>query len=810
MSLVAWGIFEYAGDSASRKLSLWNGTNWSPVFEIGENESVTAFTVFNNRLIVATLTDEPIGPDTFRVLAWDGSSLEILGATFNGRVRSFAAFNNELIAVGNFTLASDDCVARWNGTHWIGFPLVPFTPSQNVNTACEWNNTLVIGGDASNQNAIFAWNGSTWSPVGSPSLERVITLVVFNGELIAGGTGLFQGAGPKYAVARWSGSNWSPMGGEFRMFDDEPGTVLDLKPHNGELYASGNYASIDGIACGSIAKWDGTHWQPIDVGISEGFTGTWARSLATFQGTLIVAGNFTRAGSIRAANIASWNGSSWSTLGTGVSSVINASVAHNGSVVVGGPFDEIQGELMHAVARWDGSAWHAMPGLDGEVYALAVYNSEVIAAGEIFLEGQEDPISVARWNGAQWIPIGTTLFGTVRALIVYNGELIAGGDIPGSPRNNLARWNGTLWRSLGSGVNNRVSSLAVYAGSLYVGGRFSAASGVPARGIARWNGTTWQAVGAGVTSPNSGYNVTALAVHDGQLVASAGFASISSLPLVLCAWDGATWQTLGGLFGECYGLFPYQSDLVAIGPGYEGGIARWDGIQWSLLSTGLTDAQPALQSIYGNSAPYTAVEFNGELFVGGNFQAAGNQPSAYWARWRDFTPTAIDQQPNIVVTCADQPAQFGLLASGSEVLTYQWQWLPTPSGGGTGAWLNIEEGNNERPSSNSVAFIASGSGTPSLTLQDTRLDTVAADGIRCLVSTSCDSVTSGTASLTVCFANLNCDAGVDIDDLLMFLDAFGAGTLAADLDDSSGLGAPDGNVDINDLLFFLARFEAGC
>ncbi len=54
------------------------------------------------------------------------------------------------------------------------------------------------------------------------------------------------------------------------------------------------------------------------------------------------------------------------------------------------------------------------------------------------------------------------------------------------------------------------------------------------------------------------------------------------------------------------------------------------------------------------------------------------------------------------------------------------------------------------------------------------------------------------------------DGGVDINDLLYFLGAYEAGSIAADLDDGSGAGTPDGGVDINDLLFFLARYEAGC
>lgn len=54
------------------------------------------------------------------------------------------------------------------------------------------------------------------------------------------------------------------------------------------------------------------------------------------------------------------------------------------------------------------------------------------------------------------------------------------------------------------------------------------------------------------------------------------------------------------------------------------------------------------------------------------------------------------------------------------------------------------------------------------------------------------------------------DGGIDINDLLYFLDRFEAGARAADLDDGSLTRTPDGAVDINDLLFFLYAFEGGC
>lgn len=55
------------------------------------------------------------------------------------------------------------------------------------------------------------------------------------------------------------------------------------------------------------------------------------------------------------------------------------------------------------------------------------------------------------------------------------------------------------------------------------------------------------------------------------------------------------------------------------------------------------------------------------------------------------------------------------------------------------------------------------------------------------------------------------DGGVEVADLLYFLDRYAEGSLEADLDDDAAEpGNPDGGVDINDLLYFLARFEGGC
>lgn len=61
-----------------------------------------------------------------------------------------------------------------------------------------------------------------------------------------------------------------------------------------------------------------------------------------------------------------------------------------------------------------------------------------------------------------------------------------------------------------------------------------------------------------------------------------------------------------------------------------------------------------------------------------------------------------------------------------------------------------------------------------------------------------------------CPADLDCDAALAINDLVLFLLYFLEGTSGADFDNGSGTGALDGAVTVDDLVFYLAHFEGGC
>ena len=123
---------------------------------------------------------------------------------------------------------------------------------------------------------------------------------------------------------------------------------------------------------------------------------------------------FTNAGGIAANNIAKWDGSSWSSLGLGVNSWINAlTVFDDGSssgpgLYAGGSFTNAGGIAANNIAKWDGSSWSPLGsgigGLFAEVYSLAAFDdvqegSPALYAGGYFeTAGGSYASNIARWG----------------------------------------------------------------------------------------------------------------------------------------------------------------------------------------------------------------------------------------------------------------------------------------------------------------------------------------------------------------------------------------------------------------------------
>jgi hypothetical protein len=78
--------------------------------------------------------------------------------------------------------------------------------------------------------------------------------------------------------------------------------------------------------------------------------------------------------------------------------------------------------------------------MNSYVYALTVYDGQLIAGGYFTTAGDVNASAIARWDGTNWQPLGSGMNRYVYALTVYNGELIAGGDFTTAGGKASAYW----------------------------------------------------------------------------------------------------------------------------------------------------------------------------------------------------------------------------------------------------------------------------------------------------------------------------------------------------------------------------------
>ncbi|MCE5251877.1 T9SS type A sorting domain-containing protein [bacterium] len=324
--------------------------------------------------------------------------------------------------------------------------------------------------------------------------DKVYALTVYDGKLIAGGDFNVVGGVGASRIAAWDGSSWSPLGSGLDK------SVLALTVYDGKLIAGGYLTNAGGVRAEHIAMWDGFSWSPLGLGFNR-----FVYALTVYDGNLIAGGFLTRSGESNTTRyIAMWDGSSWLPLGSGMDESVSALVVYNGKLIAGGEFTTAGEVEANRIAAWDGSLWSPLgPGLNGHINVLTVYDGNLVAGGYFTAAGEIETNGIALWDGSSWSSLDSGMRGGfdpnvpydpyVWALTVYDGNLIAGGGFNiagGYFVNNIASWNGSSWSPLGSGVGGEIDPyvkvLSVYDNDLIVGGLFTRAGGKIAPYIARW------------------------------------------------------------------------------------------------------------------------------------------------------------------------------------------------------------------------------------------------------------------------------------------------------------------------------------
>lgn len=366
-------------------------------------------------------------------------------------------------------------------------------------------------------------------------------------------------------------------------------------------------------------------------GLPEGCGGTIGASAFAANGDLYVAGSFGICGDQPATSVARWNGSTWSALGSGTNSRIEAMVAIGNDIYVAGQISDAGGVPVSGVARWDGTQWHALgdgvSGFGGSyfVYALAASGNDLYVGGRFESAGGQPAASIARWNivTQTWSTLGsgmTRVLGTasVRAISVYAGVVYAGGDFDhagGVPANHVAAWDGNGWSQPGEGFDDDVYALAGWNGSVYAGGGMQASGLTPIAHLARFDGNDWVEIGGGVDGPVNALVGTLSGLFVGGDFDDAGGAPHENLAL----WNGSAFGDVGGGVQAGFGaVSTLAAGVVAVAVGGDfrqvGGstpahfIALWNGT-WAAL------VAPPGQGLF--ASPLAAASYASEPCFGG-------------------------------------------------------------------------------------------------------------------------------------------------------------------------------------------------
>jgi hypothetical protein len=536
------------GDYLVGFIARWTGTSWSdctPDFHF----SIQAIAPMpNGDVALSGSFDLPGGVAS--VVRWDGTAWVALGG--GPYIENFAICQN-----GDLVGATVGGVVRWNGTQWL---TIDTNADETVDVVTVLpNGDVVVGGlfreiGGVNAKYVARWDGAAWHSLGAGLSDSPSALLALpNGDVLASGG---------FGVLRWDGDSWSSLGQTGYM------SVLGTLP-DGDIVVAGIFYEVDGPSSMNLARWNGTTWQAFGTGTGGNYGSPRAFQVLA-DGGLVAVGDFIQIGGVKSRGAARLTSGAWSSLGLdwGIYRASAVAQLSGGEIVAAGTF---------GVASWDGVSWTPLgsgfgPAGNADIYALATLpNGDVIAGGSFNTAAGVPAFNVARWNGATWAQVGSGLAGEVRSLVVLpDGGIIAGGAFMGfggvgAMGGYVVRWDGARWQSVGANLPFGVVAVAVLSnGDFVVGGLTGGVYNDPVGHLSRWDGTAWS-----TTQLSAGTYVNAIARLPGNgFVVGGKFRSVGGVTAQnIAKWNGRGWSPLGsGLNDEadCFAVLP-SGDLVVGG-----------------------------------------------------------------------------------------------------------------------------------------------------------------------------------------------------------------------------------------------------
>jgi hypothetical protein len=289
--------------------------------------------------------------------------------------------------------------------------------------------------------------------------------------------------------------------------------VKDFIEYNGELYITGGFQYSNNKTLNGIAKWNGAGWDSLDSGLKTStFSTASGGKLKIIDNELYVIGWFDSCAGVACNSVAKFNGTNWSAVNNlprfnpNAINVLSDIEKYNGDFYVTGNFydpNNMNGDLWR-IARFNGNTW--VPVKNGIKGGFAGVGNLLVANNLLYLSGTftlaMNPTNpgngVAAYDGTNWIDLGGGVLDNasqvqVRDMKFHDNKLYVCGSIRnagGVKVDNIAYWDGINWFSLDTNgtFDNVVASLDFFQDTLYIGGGFWTINGDSINGVAKWLG----------------------------------------------------------------------------------------------------------------------------------------------------------------------------------------------------------------------------------------------------------------------------------------------------------------------------------
>lgn len=163
----------------------------------------------------------------------------------------------------------------------------------------------------------------------------------------------------------------------------------------------------------------------------------------------------------------------------GIAGHVNAMAATDDWLYFGGQFSAVAGFEAANIAAYDGEdTWRALPGLDGEVRSLAAIpgTEQLMAVGDFAFDSQTEAVQAAHWDGQDWLPLPGNFSGELKGVRCTGQRCYFYGAFEHELGQGLLTYSleGSEWQAFlpGQVLTGQVNSLDLSGDTLLVAGQF--------------------------------------------------------------------------------------------------------------------------------------------------------------------------------------------------------------------------------------------------------------------------------------------------------------------------------------------------